>query len=108
MAELLKEFSNSEGTYGSTSVGKLIWTSSSTKVFVLPSADNRDNEDAYAIGSRSLLETWGTNDVDSYRSAEHNKPAAAEVLPAFAGAAFFFCCSAGEPHPDSGGEEAGW
>lgn len=77
---LLKEFSNSEGTYGSTSVGKLIWTSSSTKVFVLPSADNRDNEDAYAIGSRSLLETWGTNDVDSYRSAEHNKPAAAEVL----------------------------
>ncbi len=77
---LLKEFSNSEGTYGSTSVGKLIWTSSSTKVFVLPSADNRDNEDAYAIGSRSLLEAWGTNDVDSYRSAEHNKPAAAEVL----------------------------
>lgn len=77
---LIKEFSNAEGTYDSLSVGKLIWTSNATIVFVLPSGENRDDEDSYAIGTRSLLESWGTNDVDSYRSTDHDKPGAAEVL----------------------------
>lgn len=77
---IAKEFSNAEGTYGSASVGKLIWASPSTKVFVIPSAENRENQDAYAIGTRNLLEAWGTNDVDSYRSSKLDKPAAAEVI----------------------------
>lgn len=77
---LVKEFSNAEGTYGSSSVGKLIWATTATIVFVLPSAENHDIEEAYAIGTQSLLAAWGTNDVDSYRSVDHDKPAAAEVL----------------------------
>lgn len=77
---LFKEFNNAEGTYGSSSVGKLIWASTSTIVFVLPSKENREVEDAYAIGTRSLLEAWKTNEVDSYRSSDKDKPAAAEVL----------------------------
>lgn len=47
---------------------------------MLPSGENRDDEDLYAIGTRSLLESWGTNDVDSYRSTDYDKPGAAEVL----------------------------
>lgn len=77
---LFKEFNNAEGTYGSSSVGKLIWASTSTIVFVLPSKENREIEDAYAIGTRSLLEAWKTNEVDSYRSSDKDKPSAAEVL----------------------------
>lgn len=77
---LFKEFENAEGTYGSASVGKLIWASTSTIVFVLPSEENREIEDAYAIGTRSLLEAWKTNEVDSYRSSDEDTPAAAEVL----------------------------
>lgn len=77
---IFKEFENAEGTYGSSSVGKLIWADTSTVVFVIPSAENREIEDAYGVGTRSLLEAWKNNDVESYRSADKDKPAAAEVL----------------------------
>ncbi len=77
---LIKEFSNSEGTYGSSSVGKLIWAASTTVVFVVPSAENRDVDEAYAIGTKSLLEAWSNNTVDSYRIVNTDKPGAADVL----------------------------
>ncbi len=77
---LFKEFENAEGTYGSASVGKLIWASNATVVFVLPSAENRGIEDAYAVGTKELLEAWKSNDVESYRSVDRDKPAAAEVI----------------------------
>lgn len=77
---LFKEFENAEGTYGSSSVGKLIWADTATVVFVIPSAENREIEEAYGIGTKSLLEAWKNNEVESYRSADKDKPAAAEVL----------------------------
>lgn len=77
---LFKEFENTEGTYGSSSVGKLIWSDTSTVVFVIPSEKNREIEEAYGVGTRSILEAWKNNDVESYRSSDKDKPAAAEVL----------------------------